>query len=307
MIPTPVLHEEQVKVAPPATTPLAAAPPAAAPPKAVKRGRGLGWVMVAICAAAGGLLATAAYKYLHTLGNVIVIHFQDAQGLRPGADLRYRGVAIGRVTDVRVRSDLGGVDVNIALNSDAPPITCQGSRFWIVHPSVSMATGVTGLDTAIGDKYVSVLPAVTGPVADDFVGEEEPPLPQRETGSICVATSAGPDLAYALRRGAPVTCCGIRIGEIRQVKLGKGGRDVQATVCVHKRHASLVRAKSWFAPKKVLYPGFRFDLQALIGGLELKLPERPGEPAKPGQELKLAESGSGGKSAVADLLQAFMK
>src|SRR5262249_45937580 len=109
MIPTPVPLEEQVRVAAPAAAPLPAAPPAAAPPKPVKRGRGLGWVMVAICAAGGGLLATAAYKYLHTLGNVIVIHFQDAQGLRPGSDLRYRGVAIGRVTDVRVRSDLGGV------------------------------------------------------------------------------------------------------------------------------------------------------------------------------------------------------
>jgi len=269
MIPTPVPCEEQIKVAP-------SPPPAPVKPPVVKRRLGLGWVMVAICAAAAGLLATAGYKYLHNLGNVIIIHFQDAQGLRPGADLRYRGVVIGRVTSVSVRPDLGGVDVNIALNSDAPPIARKGSRFWIVHPSVSMATGVTGLDTAIGDKYVTVLPASSGDAADEFDGVEEPPLPEPRHGSVSVVLWARPELGWCLRVGAPVTFGTIHIGQVNSVKIKPECQRVRAVAWVDPDYAGLVRGNSQFVARNI-FPGKgglfagRVDLRALVGGVELKV------------------------------------
>jgi paraquat-inducible protein B len=250
------------------------------------------WVLAAVLALTTGLLAAAAYKHLGATKNVVTVHFADAQGLRAGADLRYRGVTVGRVLEVRVRPDLGGVDVRIALTADGRGVARRGSRFWIVHPTLSMAHGVSGLETAIGDKYVVVQPAPGGEPADEFEGAEEPPLPEPERGSLSFVLIVKPEAASAVRPGAPVTCCGIRIGQVRTVELTADGQKVRAVAWVQPRYARLVRRNSTFAPMKVFQGGSlvpsRIDLQAIGGGVELKPTRRRGAPAVSGQEFPLS-------------------
>jgi paraquat-inducible protein B len=269
-------------------------PEVPASPARAHRRRGLGWLVAAGVAVTAGVLAASGYKYFRNGGNPVTIHFQDARGLRAGADLRYRGVPIGRVTEVRVRPDLGGVDVRVAITDHADRVARKGSRFWIVRPNVSMATGVSGLDTAIGDKYVAVLPAAAGEPAAEFEGAEEPPLAEPAPGSGTFQLKVKkPDLASTVRVGAPVTCCGVRIGQVQTVELANGGRELRATVCIEPGHAKLVRQKSSFVALKIFRSGSGWglpslDLQALGGGVELQVPEKPGEPPAKGQVFELS-------------------
>jgi paraquat-inducible protein B len=256
------------------------------------RRRGLIWLLAAVLALTTGLLAAAAYKHAANTKNLVTVHFQDAQGLKAGADLRYRGVTVGRVIEVHVRPDLVGVDVRIALTEEGRGVARRGSRFWIVHPTVSMAQGISGLETAIGDKYVVVQPAAAGESADEFEGVEEPPQPAPERGSRTFVLRAKAAQASAVRPGAPVTCCGIRIGQVRKMELAADGQSVRAVAWVGPRYARLVGRNSSFAPMRVFQGGgmipSRIDLQAVGGGVELKPTKNPGRAPKKGQEFPLS-------------------
>jgi len=88
----------------------------------------------------------------------VVAHFADSGGIFQGAEVSYRGVTIGRVSDMRLTSK--GVDVVLDIQNDTGRI-----------PSDTRA--LVGNRSAVGEQYVELQPETkNGPYLDD--GSEIP-------------------------------------------------------------------------------------------------------------------------------------
>ena len=188
---------------------------------------------------------------------------------------------VGEVTDVVLMPDHSGIDLKVRMPPETASLARAGSRFWVVRPTASFATGLGGLDTLVGDQYVAVRPG-DGPAATAFVGDDEPAPPQPPKDSLRLVFRTK-EKTFSLRPGAPITCAGMPIGQVCTVDLTADGKGVVSEAYVEGKWAGLVaegakfRTRNAFSAKGMM---LKVDVQGIAGGVELSVPDRPGPAAK---------------------------
>lgn len=219
-------------------------------------------------------------------GTLIVVRAMDGHGIRPGAVLRYRGIQVGTLEDVRMSSSLRDVELHVRLDRGAADLARAGSRFWIVRPVLSLDT-VVGLETVVGARYLAVEPGLSGARRQrSFVALEEPPVPERlELGGLEITLEA--PTRFSLAPGAPLTYREIQIGTALSVGLSSDATAVEVRVYVRPPYVQLVRSNSRFWESGgielglSLTGGVQLDVGSLrsmlVGGIGVATPDEPGE------------------------------
>lgn len=172
----------------------------------------LWWVTLAAVIGAIVLVVMSLKSY----GPTITIRFAEGHGLKAGDVLRFRGIAIGEVSEVVLTPDLGRVAVKVRLEPKAAHVARNGSQFWIERPRVSLSR-VSGLETVVGAKFLGVIPGPSdGPATTEFDGIESPPtLNESESVEITIRFREG----HGLQVGDPLRHRGIAVGEVTSVDL----------------------------------------------------------------------------------------
>lgn len=228
-------------------------------------------------------------------GPHIVVRAADGHGLRPGDALRYRGIEVGKVESLEL--DLGGrqVVVGVRLARSAADLARGGARFWIARPVLGVE-GVRGLETAVGARYLAVLPGPSdAPRQREFEALDEPPLSEQDDPLALEIVLQSSERA-GLVRGAPVFYRGIPIGSLSAVSLASDATAVEARARIQGPYVELVRVDSRFhrtrgAALSLGLGGLELEvdsLQALwLGGVALATPTHPGARASTGQRFEL--------------------
>lgn len=99
---------------------------------------GVGYVSIRYLGA-GALFGAGPYP--------VTLQLTDSGGIFTGADVTYRGVSVGRVTELRLTSQ--GVDAQLEINPDAPPIPAD-------------VDAVVSNLSVIGEQFVDLRPAHAG-------------------------------------------------------------------------------------------------------------------------------------------------
>ena len=225
----------------------------------------------------------------------IDIHFPEGHGLEAEDAVRFRGIDVGIVEEVQLNADLTGVDVRVNLKPFAQELAREGTRFWIVRPELSLA-GISGLDTAVGHKYIGLLPGEPDAVFQrSFQGLAVSPPDAFAVGGMEIIIRG--DRKHSVSTGAPVTCRGVEIGRILSVGLSQDGRFVDVRARIFEKYTSLVTTKSKFwATSGVdfdfsLGDGIKLDMESLEtiarGGVSMLTIESGGQTVKPGQVFSL--------------------
>ncbi len=210
----------------------------------------------------------------------IAIRFREAYGLAAGDELRYRGMVVGEVTDVRLAGDLGSVSVTVRLAETATAIARAGSLFWVERPRVGI-TEIRGLETLVGGRFLAVAP---GPSSAEprreFEGLDEAPAElDRTEGGLEVILRAKD--RFGLERGSPVLYRGIRVGRVTSVNLASDAARVEARAYVEPQYRALVRPNTRFwavsgIDVDVGISGVKLDLESLAtviaGGVAFATP-----------------------------------
>lgn len=243
---------------------------------------------------AAGFAAWLGMQLWQMRGVEIAIHFDQGHGLRPGDDVRYRGIAIGQVRAIELDDESGGVLVRAALQPQAADLARAGTRVWIVRPQLGV-TGVAGLETVVGPRYLTLSPG-DGPPQRRFVGLDEPPVVESiQPGDLEIILQM--PQRGSVRPGAPVTYRQVSVGRVLSTGLTSDGGAVEARVHVEKAHTQLIRPETRFwniggLDAQVGLRGMSIGIESLetlfAGGIALATPPGAGPPVRNGHRFPLA-------------------
>ena len=215
------------------------------------------WIATALCIA---LAVGLTWYSLESPGTMITIRFPEGHGLKPGDVLRHRGIEIGEVRKIELSESLDAVTVHAELVPSASTIACDGSRFWIVRPQLDL-TGISGLETAVGAKFIAVAPGDSKLKKVQFDGLGSPPPDGLRHAGIELVLRG--EQRFGVSPGSPLTWRGVEVGTVLSSGLSPDARHVDTSVQVFDPYRRLVSRDSKF------WVTSGFDLELGMTGFEL--------------------------------------
>lgn len=198
------------------------------------------WLLPMVAFAIGCLLF---FQILKERGETITIRFNEGDGITAGKTIiRYQGLQIGQVKKVYFVDDLKKVEVQAEINPEAKSVLRDGTKFWLVKPSASIA-GVSGLDALVSGNYITLLPG-DGKSKQEFIAEDEPPAVTVTDGDLLVRLIAN-DLG-SITVGASVYFRKVPVGSIADYRFNNDQKHVEIDVVIDKKYANLVKQTSHF-------------------------------------------------------------
>ena len=210
----------------------------------------------------------------------IVLHFASPEGLKKGVDVKYQGVTIGNVIEVKYAQDLQNVIVKTSVDNGMEKLFRGDSLVWLVTAEVSIA-GVKNLDTLIKGPHITVLPGHGTPVLE-LEALKEPPLMMDKVRSglniVLEASTLG-----SLKPNSPVYYRQVRVGRVTGSALSPTAQKVHIFVNIEESYTALIHENTvfWNASGINVNAGIFSGMQIytesfesiLAGGIALATPE----------------------------------
>lgn len=198
------------------------------------------WLLPIIALLIAGWLIWNSYE---DRGTTITIDFMSADGIVPGrTPVRYQGVEVGTVQDIRLTDDLNRIEVKASIKSDMEDALRDDTQFWLVTPKASLA-GVSGLDALVGGNYIGMMPG-KGKARDHFTALDTQPKYRLNNGELMIHLHA-PDLG-SLSSGSLVYYRKIPVGRVYDYAINANKRGVTIDVLIERRFTNLVKKGSRF-------------------------------------------------------------
>ena len=196
-------------------------------------------------------------------GIKIVVKLSDFDGLQEGrTPVMYKGIQVGSLKAMKVDRDLNSATAELTINPLAEEYLVEGSDFWVVKPSISLA-GITGLEALVKGNYIAVRPGEKGnPPARNFVARSKaPPLDLGAPGLHLVLFT---DQLGSIEVGSPVLYKQIKVGSVQSYQLGRDNRQVVLGVHIEPDYVHLVNTSTRF------WNASGITLKGGLSGVEVK-------------------------------------
>ncbi len=226
---------------------------------------------------------------------LITMRFTNSQGLKPGVEVRYQGIAIGSIREVDFTAAMDAVICQAMIEKRAAKLFTIDTVIWLVSPEVSLS-GINNLDTIISGSYINLRPGNGTPITE-FIALNTPPALESVAIGLNIVLEA--DQLGSLKKGSPLYYRQIKIGRVTGAKLSPTAQKVLIHVNIAPPYQKLVYCNSKFwngsgiNVKAGLFSGVKItteSLEAIIaGGLCMATPEGEamGPRALPKQRYKL--------------------
>jgi paraquat-inducible protein B len=230
-------------------------------------------------------------------GVEVSITVASGEGMHVGTAIRYKGIEVGKVSDVELSADLNSVILHARLLKAGERIARVGSQFWVVKPEVSL-TRLANLDTLVTGLYLDVQPAPVGTAKQtNFVAQSLAPTntPSQQGLKLVLST---PTLG-SIKPGVPISYRNVPVGKVLGFELGPTSDLVLLRVLIEPRYAALIHSGTRFwntsgvTVDAGLFKGVQLRTDSLAsvleGGISFATPAAPlmGKPALPGQTFML--------------------
>ena len=249
------------------------------------------WLLPVIAMLIAGWLIWTTYE---ERGTTVTIDFVSADGIVAGrTPVRYQGVEVGTVQDIRLGENLNKIAVTVSIKSDLKDALRTETQFWLVTPKASLA-GISGLDALVGGNYIGMMPG-KGEPQDHFTALDTQPKYRLDNGDLMIHLKA-PDLG-SLNSGSLVYFRKIPVSRVYDYTINKNAEGVTIDVLIERRFTHLVKKGSRFwnvsgVKADVSLSGAQVQLESLAalvnGAIAFDSPEGS-EPAEQENEYGLYE------------------
>jgi len=172
-----------------------------------------------------------------------------------------RGINVGIVSEVVLSDDLSQISASVTLTPEAAKLAREGTRFWIVRPQLSL-TGVSGLETAVGAKYIAVSPGdPNGPARKSFDGLTAAPPDENSDNGIDIVLRS--DARHGVTVGSPIAWRGVDVGQTLSIHLSPDARFVDIHARIQPEYSRLLQKTSQF------WVTSRLGVEVGLSGLKL--------------------------------------
>nr|WP_320011604.1 MlaD family protein [uncultured Desulfobulbus sp.] len=182
-----------------------------------------------------------------------LLQLNSGEGIVAGkTKVMYRGLKVGVVKSVDINSDsLQIVSAQLQLDPRMEPALRENTKFWAARPQVQLS-GVKNLDTLLTGPYIT-FEIGQGGKRTSFIEEPAPvqtAITRPGTSFTLVAAKSG-----GIKAGAQVLYKEISVGEVTEVSLSPGGKQVFLHLIIYAPHDLLVSKRSIFWK----HSGFQLD------------------------------------------------
>lgn len=178
-------------------------------------------------------------------GIKVTLKLQDFEGIEAGrTPVMYKGIQVGTVKAIKVDEDLNSASLDLTLDPKAEDYLTEGTEFWVVKPSISLA-GITGLEALVKGNYIAVKPGErTLPPMRDFVARPKaPPLDVDAPGLHLVLFA---DTLGSLEVGSPILYRQVKVGTIQSFQFSRDRKRVVLGAHIEQPYANLVNSSTRF-------------------------------------------------------------
>lgn len=193
----------------------------------------------------------------------VALKLHDFEGLEPGrTPVMYKGIQVGHMKTFKVDKDLGGAQVELMLDPRTEDYLVEGTDFWVVRPSISLA-GITGLEALVKGNYIAIRPGESGqPPQREFEARAKaPPLDLGAPGLHLVLFS---DNLGSMEVGSPVLYRQVKVGSVQSFQLSRDDRQVVLGVHIEPEYSHLVNTSTRF------WNASGITLKGGLSGVEVK-------------------------------------
>ncbi|WP_277372748.1 MlaD family protein [Pseudomonas sp. AA-38] len=196
-------------------------------------------------------------------GIKVVVTFSDFEGLQEGrTPVMYKGIQVGTLKTLKVNADLTSATAELTINPLAEDYLVEGSDFWVVKPSISLA-GITGLEALVKGNYIAMRPGEKGGTpARKFVARSKaPPLDLGAPGLHLVLFT---DQLGSIEVGSPVLYRQLKVGSVQSYQLARDNQQVVLGVHIEPDYVHLVNTSTRF------WNASGITLKGGLSGVEVK-------------------------------------
>lgn len=196
-------------------------------------------------------------------GIKVTVRLSDFDGLQEGrTPVMYKGIEVGTLKTLAIEPSLDGATAELTINPLAEEYLVEGTEFWVVKPSISLA-GISGLEALVKGNYIAVRPGESGgPAARNFVARSKaPPLDLGAPGLHLVLVS---DQLGSLEIGSPVLYRQIKVGSVQSYQLRRDGGQILLGVHIEPDYVHLVNSSTRF------WNASGISLKGGLSGVEVK-------------------------------------
>ncbi|MNM59320.1 Paraquat-inducible protein B [compost metagenome] len=175
----------------------------------------------------------------------VKVKLGDFEGLQAGrTPVMYKGIQVGSLKTLKVDADLTSAMAELTLDPLAEDYLVDGTQFWVVKPSISLA-GITGLEALVKGNYIAIRPGEKGasPQREFEARAKAPPLDLKAPGLHLVLFS---DNLGSLEVGSPVLYRQVKVGSVQSYQFSKKSKRLLIGVHIEKEYAGLVNGSTRF-------------------------------------------------------------
>jgi paraquat-inducible protein B len=257
-----------------------------------------GWIW-AIPIAALLLIGWWVLRSLTRGGEDVTISFNETHGLKQdSSNLEYRGMKVGKVSEVKLAKDGKTVDVTVHVDAEAEKFVTSGTQFWLrgAEPSFS---DLSSLSAIVSGPTIVMEPGPGNP-QKHFVGRERRPIVAGAQGEPALYGISFRGDVGKLKQGEPVKLRGFNVGEVREIGFRYDATTGEiATPVTVALYPALFHIEGDNAAAR--QAALATAISALIGkGLHARLERDPPVIGNEEVVLEMAQSGPGAVPAPVD-------
>lgn len=236
---------------------------------------------------------------LHADEVLLTVLLTDTNGLKEGSPIRYKGIEVGRITDMAFAENLRTITATVRVDKNVASLFRADTRIWVEKAEVGLA-GVKNVETLVFGSYLNFFPG-DGPPARMFAALPEPPRTEiagRDGLGIVLETKHLGSLSV----GSPVYYRQLQVGQVTGYELSPTFQKVYVFITIATPYKAVVRKNSRFwnvSGTRIeggVFSGLTVSTESLEafmrGGIALATPDReqtgPAVPA--GQHFPLHDA-----------------